>query len=128
MTFENIAKDIKSIKTELRKKSKNYRENFNQIKKYISLEIQEIKKLKNSKKSIIPEISFESIGKDNFELIKKIKRRGGILIREVFDLNVCHTLFCRMSWNIHFIAKKPQNYWLFIVKTSQFISLIFIAF
>ncbi len=85
MTFENIAKDIKSIKTELRKKSKNYRENFNQIKKYISLEIQEIKKLKNSKKSIIPEISFESIGKDNFELIKKIKRRGCIIIRDVFD-------------------------------------------
>ena len=83
--FEQIDEDIKFSKRELRKKSKNYEENFNQIKKYIKTEIEEIKKLKNSNKSIIPEISFDSIEKDNFEFIKKIKKRGCVIIRDVFD-------------------------------------------
>ena len=83
--FEQIDEDIKFSKIELRKKSKNYEENFNQIKKYIKTEIEEIKKLKNSNKSIIPEISFDSIEKDNFEFIKKIKKRGCVIIRDVFD-------------------------------------------
>ena len=83
--FEQINEDIKFAKRELRKKSKNYEENFNQIKKYIKTEIEEIKKLKNSNKSIIPEISFDSIEKDNFEFIKKIKKRGCVIIRDVFD-------------------------------------------
>ena len=83
--FEQINEDIKFSKRELRKKSKNYEENFNQIKKYIKTEIEEIKKLKNSNKSIIPEISFDSIEKDNFEFIKKIKKRGCVIIRDVFD-------------------------------------------
>ena len=83
--FDQIIKEIKSAKKELRKKSKNYKENFNQIKEYINLEVEEIKKLKNLKKSIIPELSFDSIEKDNFELIKNIKKRGCVIIRDVFD-------------------------------------------
>ena len=83
--FDQIIKEIKSAKKELRKKSKNYKENFNQIKEYINLEVEEIKKLKKLKKSIIPELSFDSIEKDNFELIKNIKRRGCVIIRDVFD-------------------------------------------
>ena len=83
--FDQITKEIKSAKKELRKKSTNYKENFKQIKEYINLEIEEIKKLKNLKKSIIPELSFDSIEKDNFELIKNIKKRGCVIIRDVFD-------------------------------------------
>ena len=83
--FDQIIKEIKSVKKELRKKSKNYKENFNQIKEYINLEVEEIKKLKKLKKSIIPELSFDSIEKDNFELIKNIKSRGCVIIRDVFD-------------------------------------------
>ena len=45
--FDQITKEIKSTKKELRKKSTNYKENFKQIKEYINLEIEEIKKLKN---------------------------------------------------------------------------------
>lgn len=47
--FENI--DIKKVKEELRNHSKNYRENFAKIEKFIEAEIQEIL---NFKKTINP--------------------------------------------------------------------------
>ena len=45
--------DIEKLKSKLKDYSKDYKENFNQIEKYIKSEIDEILKLKASKKSII---------------------------------------------------------------------------
>ena len=45
--FENI--DIKKVKEELRNHSKNYRENFAKIEKFIEAEIQEILNFKKNK-------------------------------------------------------------------------------
>ena len=50
--FENI--DIKKVKEELRNHSKNYRENFAKIEKFIEAEIQEILNFKKNNKTIIP--------------------------------------------------------------------------
>ena len=57
--FENI--DIEKVKEELRNHSKNYKENFAKIEKFIETEIQEILNLKKNNKSIIPEISINEI-------------------------------------------------------------------
>ena len=57
--FENI--DIEKVKQELRNLSKNYKENFSKIEKFIEIEIQEILNLKKNGKSIIPEISIDEI-------------------------------------------------------------------
>ena len=81
--YENI--DIKNTKKKQKKKSKNYRENFNQIKTYIKHEVDEIIKLKNLKKSIIPEINFAKLDSNNIKLIKKVKQRGCVIIRDVFN-------------------------------------------
>ena len=43
--------DIEKLKSKLKDYSKDYKENFNQIEKYIKSEIDEISKLKASKKS-----------------------------------------------------------------------------
>ena len=45
--FDDIDNQITSVKKILRKKSENYIENFNKIKDFINIEIEEIKKLKN---------------------------------------------------------------------------------
>ena len=45
--FENI--DIEKVKEELRNHSKNYKENFAKIEKFIETEIQEILNLKKNK-------------------------------------------------------------------------------
>ena len=50
--FENI--DIEKVKKKLRNHSKNYKENFSKIEKFIEIEIQEILNLKKNNKSIIP--------------------------------------------------------------------------
>ena len=57
--FENI--DIEKVKEELKNLSKNYKENFAKIEKFIENEIQEILNLKKNNKSIIPEISNNEI-------------------------------------------------------------------
>ena len=44
--FDDIDNQINSVKKILRKKSENYIENFNKIKHFINIEIEEIKKLK----------------------------------------------------------------------------------
>ena len=71
--FENI--NIEKVKEELRNHSKNYRENFNKIEKFIESEIQEILNLKKSNKSIIPEISINQIDQNNTKLIEYKKKR-----------------------------------------------------
>ena len=81
--FEDI--DIKAIKKELRNFSKNYIENFNKIEKFLKSEIDEILTLKKKNKSIIPEISFNQIDRENIQEISNIKKRGCVIIRDVFD-------------------------------------------
>ena len=77
--------DIEKLKSKLRDYSKDYKENFNQIEKYIKSEIDEISKLKASKKSIIPEISFNQINQRNTKFVESIKKRGCVIVRDVFE-------------------------------------------
>ena len=77
--------DIKKLKSKLKDFSKDYKENFNQIEKYIKSEIDEISKLKASKKSIIPEISFKQINQRNTKFVDSIKKRGCVIVRDVFE-------------------------------------------
>ena len=77
--------DIAKLKSKLKDYSKDYKENFNQIEKYIKSEIDEILKLKASKKSIIPEISFNQISNRNTQIVESIKKRGCVIIRDVFE-------------------------------------------
>ena len=81
--FENI--DIKKVKEELRNHSKNYRENFAKIEKFIEAEIQEILNFKKNNKSIIPEISINEIDQDKTRVVEDIKKRGCVIIRDVFE-------------------------------------------
>ncbi|MDC3186121.1 DUF1479 domain-containing protein [Candidatus Pelagibacter sp.] len=84
--------DIKKLKSKLKDFSKDYKENFNQIEKYIKSEIDEILKLKASKKSIIPEISFNQINQRNTKFIESIKKRGCVIVRDVFENLMIETL------------------------------------
>ena len=77
--------DIEKLKSKLKDYSKDYKENFNQIEKYIKSEIDEISKLKASKKSIIPEISFNQINERNTKFVESIKKRGCVIVRDVFE-------------------------------------------
>ena len=77
--------DIEKLKSKLKDYSKDYKENFNQIEKYIKSEIDEISKLKASKKSIIPEISFNQINQKNTKFVESIKKRGCVIVRDVFE-------------------------------------------
>ena len=72
--FENI--DIEKVKEELRNHSKNYKENFSKIEKFIEIEIEEILNLKKNDKSIIPEISINEIDKSKTKVIEDIKKKG----------------------------------------------------
>ena len=51
--FDDIDIQIKSAKDILKKKSKDYIQNFNNIKSYIDIEIQEIKRSKDLNQPII---------------------------------------------------------------------------
>ena len=77
--------DIAKLKSKLKDYSKDYKENFNKIEKYIKSEIEEISKLKASKKCIIPEISFNQISNRNTQIVESIKKRGCVIIRDVFE-------------------------------------------
>ena len=81
--FENI--DIRKVKKELRNHSKNYKENFAKIEKFIETEIKEILNLKKNNKSIIPEISINEIDQNKKSVIEDIKKRGCVIIRDVFE-------------------------------------------
>ena len=81
--FENI--NIEKVKEVLRNHSKNYKENFVKIEKFIETEIQEILNLKKNNKPIIPEISINEIDQKKTKVIEDIKKRGCVIIRDVFD-------------------------------------------
>ena len=59
--FDDIDNQIKSAKDILKKKSKDYIQNFNNIKSYIDIEIQQIKRSKDLNQPIIPELNFDCI-------------------------------------------------------------------
>ncbi len=83
MNLIEIQNRIVSEKIKLRKKSKNFVNNFKKIEKYIQKEVAIIKE---SKDSIIPEIEFEDISiKDQMIIKDKVFKRGCIIIRNVFD-------------------------------------------
>jgi len=90
--FDDIDNQITSVKKILRKKSENYIENFNKIKHFINIEIEEIKKLKKLDQPIIPEINFDSIDGNNDELIKKVQQRGCVIVRNVFNKEIVNNL------------------------------------
>jgi len=85
--IENIKKDIIEIKKLLRKKSKNYKLNFFNIEKSIIKQVEEIEELKRNNQSIIPEISFNDIENKNSNFINRVKKRGCVIIRNVFHSN-----------------------------------------
>ncbi len=83
MNLKEIQNKIISEKIKLRKKSKNFVNNFKKIEKYIQKEVAIIKE---SKDSIIPEIEFEDISIKDQTIIKdKVFKRGCVIIRNVFD-------------------------------------------
>ncbi len=83
MNLIEIQNKIISEKINLRKKSKNFVNNFKKIEKYIQKEVAIIKE---SKDSIIPEIEFEDISIKDQKIIKdKVFKRGCVIIRNVFD-------------------------------------------
>ncbi len=85
MNLKEIQNKIISEKIKLRKKSKNFVNNFKKIEKYIQKEVTIIKE---SKDTIIPDIEFEDISiKDQTTIKDKVFKRGCVIIRNVFDKN-----------------------------------------
>ena len=83
MNLTEIQNKIISEKINLRKKSDNFVYNFKKIEKYIQ---KEVKIIKESKSSVIPEIEFEEISiKDQTIIKNKIFKRGCVIIRNAFD-------------------------------------------
>ena len=72
-------------KKKLRKLSKNYKQNFKNIENYIKKEIYEIKRSNMLSNNIIPEIKYKELLSPDLRIIDQIKKRGCIIIRDVFD-------------------------------------------
>ena len=77
MNLKEIQNKIISEKTKLRKKSKNFVNNFKKIEKYVQKEVNIIKE---SKDLIIPEIEFEDITIKDQKTIKD----------KIFKLSLIH--------------------------------------
>ena len=84
---DQLSDQIISSKKKLRNKSKDYVLNFKKIEKFIKKEIAEIEILKNSSKSIIPEISYHELNQADSKTIKNIHKTGCLIIRDVFEDN-----------------------------------------
>ncbi len=85
--IKDINVKIIKAKKKLRIKSKNFKENFLKISKFIKKEVCLIEDLKKNKKKIIPEVKFEDISND-LTLINQIKKRGCVIVRNVFDKKI----------------------------------------
>jgi hypothetical protein len=85
--IDDISHQIKLNKEKLRKKSKSYNDNFQKIENFIRKEVYEIQKLKKNSERIIPEISFKKLSKNIHYVEKLVRKRGCIIIRDVFDDN-----------------------------------------
>ena len=65
-----------------------FEEKENTLQAFIKKEVQEIKQLQKSKLPIIPEINFKDLDKlDNIKIINEIKKKGCVIVRDVFDDN-----------------------------------------
>ena len=90
--IKNIKQLIKEEKKILRSKSKNYRENFSKIENFIEKEIVQIENLKKSAENIIPEINFKDLSDNLSEFKNELKKRGCVIIRDVFDDTLMHQM------------------------------------
>ena len=90
--IKNIEQLIKEEKKILRSKSKNYKENFSKIKNFIEKEIVQIENSKKSAKNIIPEINFKDLSDNLSEFKNELKKRGCVIIRDVFDDTLMHQM------------------------------------
>ena len=87
--FDNqiINKKISESKFFLRSLSLDYKNNFINIEKKITAEIEEIENLIKNNKKIIPEIYYQQIVSNSIDnnLVNLVKKRGCVIIRNVFD-------------------------------------------
>jgi ectoine hydroxylase-related dioxygenase (phytanoyl-CoA dioxygenase family) len=86
--LNNIQEIIIQEKKNLKSKSENYKENFLQIEKNITSEILKIEDLKKNNQNIIPEVIFDDLNLNSEEFKLKVKKRGCVVIRDVFDDNL----------------------------------------
>ncbi len=82
--MNNFDTEIIKSKKILRSKSKDYKKNFEKISDFIKSEVNEIKKFQEKNLSIIPEINFNDLSNDNEKNINQIKKRGCLIVRNVF--------------------------------------------
>ena len=85
ISLENLEARIIKEKLILKKKSKNYKDNFLKIEKYIESEVQNIEVLKKNNSNIIPEVNFNDLNNHPENIVNEIKKRGCVVIRNVFD-------------------------------------------
>ena len=90
--INNIEQLIKKEKKILRSKSKNYKENFSKIENFIEKEIVQIENSKKSAENIIPEINFKDLSDNLYEFKNELKKRGCVIIRDVFDDTLMHQM------------------------------------
>ena len=90
--IKNIEQLINEEKKILRSKSKNYKENFSKIENFIEKEIVQIENSKKSAKNIIPEINFKDLSDNLSEFKNELKKRGCVIIRDVFDDTLMHQM------------------------------------
>ena len=90
--INNIEQLIKEEKKILRSKSKNYKENFSKIENFIEKEIVQIENFKKNKKNIIPEINFRDLSSNLTEFKNEVKKRGCVVIKDVFDDSLIHQM------------------------------------
>jgi hypothetical protein len=90
--IKNIEQLIKEEKKILRNKSKNYREKFSKIENFIEKEIVQIENSKKSAENIIPEINFKDLSDNLYEFKNELKKRGCVIVRDVFDDTLMHQM------------------------------------
>ncbi|MDA1181265.1 MAG: DUF1479 family protein [Proteobacteria bacterium] len=83
--LDNIEEIIIQEKNYLKNMSKNYVENFLEIEKFITDEIFNIEELNKNNKNIIPEVKFNDLKLNLRDLISEVKKKGCVVIRDVFD-------------------------------------------
>ena len=90
--INNIDQIIKDEKEILRSKSKDYKENFSKIEKFIESEILQIESLKKNKQNIIPVINFRDLSSNSSDFKNEINKRGCVIIKDVFDDSLIHQM------------------------------------
>ena len=100
-----IKKKIIEAKNKLKNLSLDYKKNFINIEKTIGLEVEEIEKCIAKKEDVIPEIEYNFLLSNSIEknLIKLIKKRGCVIVRNVFDKEKVNI------WNKELVKYIEQN-------------------